>query len=905
MLKLLTLLLFTLTGFNLMAQNKTTVKGIVADSSSKVPVEFATVAIVNAKDTSLISYTLTDKNGVFKLSGIPVERPTKLIISYVGYTTFRRMLELKKDVIKDFGTVLLAGHHLEEVVIKGERSPVVIKKDTIEFNTEAFKTRPNAVVEELLRKLPGVQVNVDGSILVNGKSISKLLIDGKEFFGNDPKVATKNLDADMVDKIQVYDDRENDPDHLVSEAQVAKIINLKMKSKIKKSTLGKIYGGGGSRDRYEAAGILSNFRDTLQVSLIGLANNLNKTGFSSQDLYSMGGFDRSGGSQFYDGTFGGRGYGGMENVAAGGFNINNNYGKKLKLNLVYFYTHTERIFNSQNYNEQFLPDTRLVSVSQNNSNNKNDKHAISGLIEWVPDTINRIRYEPKFNFGSDNNLNDNFGNSSNTAFPKLRETAFDSRYNANNTSFSHNFNYYRRLKKKGESLNITNFVQLNNNGGDKFSLYNIVSYTADVKSERQDRYEDSWRKSGSVDLSLTYNYPLITEKLILETNIYSKYSSNKDQLSIFERNPLTAGYDILQVNLSNDLQRNIFTQNIRPQLLYKINKNYSIRLGVKAELNDVKNIFNYGYNDINQKFYNFFPGMRFDGAGFSFSYDERLDLPGISQMQPIVREYNSLYKTTGNPDLVPSRVRNLNFNLYKYNHSKQINFNIYSGLNFSNNVVIQQTLLSSAGANTTTYVNRNGSTNGYMGANFGKQLKKSQKWQVGFNTSLNLNLNRRPFILNTDEGFENSFYTTLGENISFNYNELLSINARYNFTKQMTRYKDVNFNNVNTYSHTIGSDFSLRWPKKIILDANYSYNYNPQIAEGFPRSSHLLNLALSLQMLKKDRGQLKISVYDLFDQNISVSRYAYNNAVNISDREILKRYFLVTYQYKLNIFKGK
>jgi hypothetical protein len=905
MLKLLSTLLFIFIGFNLMAQNKTTVKGIVADSSSKAPVEFATVAIVNAKDTSLVSYTLTDKNGVFKLSGIPVEKPTKLIISYVGYTTFRRMLDLKKDVVKDFGTILLAGHNLEEVVIKGERSPIVIKKDTIEFNTEAFKTRPNAVVEELLRKLPGVQVNVDGSILVNGKSISKLLIDGKEFFGNDPKVATKNLDADMVDKIQVYDDRENDPDHLVSETQVAKIINLKMKSKIKKSTLGKIYGGGGSRDRYEAAGILSNFRDTLQVSLIGLANNLNKTGFSGQDLYSMGGFDRSGGSQVYDGTFGGRGYGGMENVASGGFNINNNYGKKLKLNLVYFYTHTERIFNGNNYNEQFLPDTRLVSISQNNSNNKNDKHAISGLIEWVPDTINRIRYEPKFNFGSDNNVNGSFGNSSNTAFPKLRETNFDSGYHANNTSFSHNFNYYRRLKKKGESLNITHSAQLNNNGGDKFSLYNIISYTADVKSERQDRYEDSWRKSSSVDLSLTYNYPIIIDKMIFEMNVYAKYSANKDQLSILENNPLTGNYDLLQVNLSNDLQRNIFTQNIRPQLLYKINKNYSIRLGVKAELNDVKNNFNYGYDDINQKFYNFFPTIRFDGPSLSFSYDERIDLPSISQMQPIVREYNSLYKTTGNPNLAPSRVRNLNFNLYKYNHSKQINFNVYSGLNFSNNVVIQQTILSSAGANTTTYVNRNGGANGYMGLNFGKQLKKSQKWQVGFNTNVNLNLNRRPFILNTDEGFENSFYTTLGENISFNYNELLSINARYNFTKQMTRYKDVNFNNVNTYSHTIGSDFSLRWPKKIILDANYSYNYNPQIAEGFPRSSHLLNLALSLQMLKKDRGQLKISVYDLFDQNISVSRYAYNNAVNISDREILKRYFLVTYQYKLNIFKGK
>lgn len=903
MLKSIFSLLLAFICLQALGQNKTTVKGIVADSASKAPMEFATVAVVNAKDTSLVSYTLTDKNGTFKLSGIAVDKPVKIIISFVGYNTIRQNLHLQKELITDLKTIYLSGNTLMDVIISGERSPVTVKKDTIEFNTEAFKTRPNAVVEELLKKLPGVQVNVDGSILVNGKSISKLLIDGKQFFGDDPKVATKNLDADLVAKIQVYDDRENDPDHLVSNSEVSKIINLKLKSKIKKSTLGKVYAGGGSRDRYEAGGILSNFRDTLQVSLIGLANNLNRTGFSGQELYTMGGFDRSGGGgQIYDGTFGGRGYGGIESVASGGVNINNNYGKKLKLNLTYFFTHSDNLYNGTNYIEQTVANTTLINNSRNMSNNKSNKHAIGGLVEWVPDTMMRIRYEPKLNLNYQNNRNENSNSSSNSLLPRLSESAGLNTSNANNSGFSHNFMYYRRLKKKGESINITHSLQLNSNNNEDFNKFRLESFSTEVRSETQDRFRESWNKSNSGDLSVTYNYPL-SKKLTLELNSGTRFSSNMDLASTFEYNPSTMLYDFFLTNLSNDLQRNVFIQSLRPQLFYKITKDYSLRISVKGEYQDVRNEFNFGYEDINRKYYNFYPSFRFDAPSFSLSYDERLDLPGISQMQPIARQYNQLYTAIGNPDLKANLVRTLNLNVYKYIPSKQINFNLYSGYNFSNNGVLQRSNVNSAGATVASFVNRSGYRNGYLGMSVGKQFKKSQKWQVGLNTSARTNLNQRPFILNADEGFQNSLDIGFGENINLNYGDLLSLNAKYDFYKQMTRYKDVDFAKVNTYTHSAGGEFSLRWPKRIILDANYTYFYNPQIGQGFQRSSHQLNLALSIQMLKKDRGQLKLSVYDLFDQNISINRYAFNNAIGISDRNILRRYFLATYQYKLNVYK--
>lgn len=905
MFKTLAALLLFLIATTTYAQNKATIKGLLADSSSNAPIEYATVAVVNSKDTSLVSYTLSDKKGGFNLSGIPTDRPTKLIISYVGYPTRRQNLQLKAGEVKDFGVLLFSGTNLKEVVIQGERSPVVIKKDTIEFNIEAFKTRPNAVVEELLRKLPGVQVNSDGSILVNGKKISKLLIDGKEFFGDDPLVATRNLDADLLDQIQIYDDRENDPDHKISASKVSKIINLKLKSKIKKSTIGKFYGGGGSRDRYEAGGILSNFRDTLQVSLIGLSNNLNKTGFSQDELYSMGGFDRSGGSGYYDGTFGGRNWGGnMEKVTAGGLNINNNYGKKLKTNLTYFYTNKNTTGASSSYNEQTLEDLKITSSSTSKRSSDQNKHAFGGLIEWKPDTLNQFKYQPKLNLVYDKSHGSANSNSFNTLHPKLNDITNSSNSNGNNSEFSQTASYYRRLKKKGESINIQHSLSLNKRASKSYSFYDLKSYVKTIKPELFDRLEDNNTKSNNANLSVDYNYPL-SKSIDIEINAGLGYSSSTENIFSYDKNPADGIYNLFLINQSSELTRNTWSQNLRPQLSYNFAKDYSLKIGINAAFQNVKNKFNRGIDDQHKTYSNLFPVVSIQGPSFSVSYSERIDQPGIAQMQPITREYTQLYKYIGNPDLKPQYNREISGNIYKYNHEKQLNFNAYSGITFSNNSITERTMISADGATITSPINRNGSISGYFGASASKQFKKSQDWQIGLSNDIYANINRNAFFLNQDEGIQYNYYLRAGQGLNFNYKSLFTIDTRYAFKQSITTYKEVNYKNVNTPSHDIGADFTLRWPKRIIIESKYSYNYNPRITEGFSKSANILNLAVSIQMLKKDRGQLKLSVFDLFDQSISVYRYANANSISISEQQILRRYFLASYQYKFSVHKGK
>ncbi|HEV7782999.1 MAG TPA: carboxypeptidase regulatory-like domain-containing protein, partial [Chitinophagaceae bacterium] len=246
-----------------------TLKGKVVDSTGSKPLGYATVTVFKAVDTAIITYRLSTPDGEFKVPGIPLEQNTRVVISYSGYSVYRKEFTIRaSQTTLDLGTIMLGTDtkSLDEVLVIAERPPVVIKKDTIEFNASAFKTLPNALVEDLLKKLPGVMVDKDGNIAVNGKPVNRILVDGKTFFGDDPKMATRNLPANVIDKVQVTDDKEemmrNGDDN---PNNVGKVVNITLKKGVKKGWFGKLYGGAGSSERYEAGGIANIYRDTLQL----------------------------------------------------------------------------------------------------------------------------------------------------------------------------------------------------------------------------------------------------------------------------------------------------------------------------------------------------------------------------------------------------------------------------------------------------------------------------------------------------------------------------------------------------------------------------------------------------------------------------------------------------------------
>src|SRR5215212_3984822 len=274
-----------------------TIRGKLIDTASKSPLALATVTVFKASDTVLITYRLSNPEGEFKVPGIPLNVGCRVIISYSGYDAYRKEFTLTNDTPLDLGTIGLGGSSktLDEVLVIAERPPVTVKKDTIEFNASSFKTLPTSLVEDLLKKLPGVQIDADGSISANGRKVNRILVDGKSFFGDDPKMATRNLPANVIDKVQVTEDKDEANRNTNGDlTNVGQVINLTLKKGVKKGWFGKMYAGAGTKERYEIGGIANIYRDTMQLSLLAFSNNLNRSGFSFKEIQDLGGFGRSG-----------------------------------------------------------------------------------------------------------------------------------------------------------------------------------------------------------------------------------------------------------------------------------------------------------------------------------------------------------------------------------------------------------------------------------------------------------------------------------------------------------------------------------------------------------------------------------------------------------------------------------
>ncbi|QEC77985.1 outer membrane beta-barrel protein [Mucilaginibacter ginsenosidivorax] len=883
------------------AQNKGTIKGKLIDSLDKKTVEFATIAVLDTRDTTstLVAYTLSDKEGSFSLHNMPAGVPLKVLITFVAYQPYRKLFTLSKGEVLNLGAISMRPRQLKEVVIKGERMPIVIRKDTIEFDAEAFKTRPNAVVEDLLKKLPGLEVASDGTITVMGKNVTKILVDGREFFVNDPRIASKNLDADMIAKVQVYDDRENDPDHVVPAAQLNKIINLKFKKILKKSLFGKVYGGAGTQDHYQAGGLINLFRDTLQVSLLGVSNNLNSTGFDFNDLYTMGGVNR-GGVAFSQGGFGfGRVPAGRQTTTSGGVNINTDYGKKLKVNLSYLYNHNSTAFNTVTNRQQFLADTIATTRSASDNLNTTGKHSLSASVRWKPDQATEVKYDPVINIAQNNSTTGYSSNSFSNFINPINKAVNSNNSSGNNFRFEHALSYNRQLKKQGASVNIEQNLQFNPSRGNGFDNQQLTSYITSFPSYTFMRQDINNNRDNDARIKASYRYP-INQKLVIDVSAGLDYSNQLNKVSTYNYNPATGRYDSLLLVQSSDLTRNKWVQNLTPGISYHFPKNITITAHLSAMLQEVNNVFNRNSPDINQHITNLLPSAELSVDNFSAGYSQSVQLPNIGDMIPYTVVFSPLFSVTGNPDLKPTTRDNFNINFNKYNFQNGIIFYISASASFEKNSIFRERTLDAQLVETSTPINRNGRYNYGFSGRFSKRFAKRKDLQFNATSNLTISKNHDFYVLNHQDGYQDSYSINITERFSVNWKDIIEINPEYTVSNVHTVYSGVNFNNQNYIMHNANAHFNVYWPKRMNLEGSYTYLYNPLVPAGFQKNSHLLSLSLARGFLKKDRGEIKLSCYDIFNQNISTTRSVNENSITDVQSQIIKRYFMLTLQFKFN-----
>ncbi len=895
-------------------QGKGQFAGSVYDLAGKKPVAYATITVFTAADTSIVTYRLSDEAGKFSVPGLPLHVPLRAVITATGFEVWRKEFTLTPEVSQlDIGRqqMIIAIKEMDEVLVVAERPPVVVRRDTIEFNASAFKTLPTALVEDLLKKLPGVEVDREGNITVNGRRVNRMFVDGKEFFGSDPKIASKNLPANLIDKIQVTDDKEElqrNPD--AGAGDIGQVINLKLKRSVKQGWFGKVYAGAGTNDRNELGGIVNMFRDTLQVSLLGYSNNLNRSGFSMQDVMNIGGFSRNnvnrvmvssdGGFALNDISFGGLGTGIMRS-AGGGINLNTLLGKKTTLSTQYFYGNTSSQVGQRSATQQFFNDTTLRIHNTNNSVTHDHSHRISAYLKTKLDTLNSfLEYRPSFTFTKSDRDGITRTLSGSNFDPQLNESVNNMWRNSKGFAMGHDITLMLGSRKKGRSFYAQLAFQLNTSDGDQYNdAENTFYKTGSATTLQQLRNQD--QNSLNARFFASYNEPL-AKNLSLRITQTLELFTNKDYINTWEYDPVTGDYTLIDPALTNGIKRNGLRSSSFAGINYKYKK-LSITPGVTFRALHITNTF-LKEADLVQRFFFVLPALTVNLSKWNFSYNISANEPAVSDLQPTVNNTNPLYVQYGNPNLKPALSHNISLNAYNFDMKRSVNYNVYSNISISENAVIRQRMVDENGVQTTSPVNANGVWRGYISANIRKQYKFSAQWKSSIGMGMYSQYNQGLVLLNANRSNTHNWSLGPSFNASINWDDKVELNQRYSPSWSKSTYASDVYQGLEFWRHTSVTDVVVRLPKRIVWESSLDYTYNPQVAAGLQKNIFRWNAAVNFLFLKQDKGQLKLSVFDILNQNNNISRTINENFIQDTETLVLRRYFLLTFSYNIRNFSA-
>ena len=894
---------------------KGSVAGTLLDSANqKLTLNYATVSIYKGSDTVLTNYKLSDDKGVFKISNLDLGVKYKVVVNAWMYNVYRKEITLTSaSPDLNLGKLLLTEktNDLKEVVIQSERPPIIVRKDTIEFNAESFKTLPTAVVEDLLKKLPGVAVASDGSIQVNGKSVSKILVDGKEFFGGDQQIATKNLPANIIDKIQVADDPEakrRDPDLLAG--NTPQIINLKLKKAIKQGAFGKIYGGGGPNERFETGGIMSFFRDTTQVSLLAYGNNINKPGFSIGDVSRIGGFSRGGinsvmvnsdgGFALNNISFGGASSG-VQQSAGAGANFNTLTKNGIKLNAKYFFGQVDNTIEQLINADQNLGDSKLLTNTNSNQRNKSYNHNIGARAEWKIDSLTNLTVEPTITINQIRNAGLLQTRSANGNNDLLNTGNNASRTQANNAEYFISASLWRDFKKAGRYLNTSVNVTKTNNLGDDFNTATNQFYDP-ASTAVIDQLRDNNVRNFNTYLSLNYAEP-ISKKLALSLVTSGNYIDNENALTTFYKDPLNQAYDIMVPTLSETVMQSGFKTNTRATLRWKVTKDLNIQPGFVFNTINLENSFSTNPS-FEQNFQFIAPQLTIRYKDLNVSYSPNFREPDVRYIQPVANNSNPLFVQNGNPTLRPAKTHQVNLNLYKYDTKNSLNYNANLNGSVQNDGVIMSRVISAEGIQTNTPNNADGIWRFNASGNITKEFK-NMKRQYTLGLGFWTNYSRNIVEVNNVRSNAHVISFTPRVNGRINLNDKFELGQSYNLSINNSAYDSDFFNDLSYLTHTGETELVVRLPKKMVWETTYRIMYNTQSANGFSNNIQLWNAALTFLFMKNDRMQLKFAVNDILNTNtrryISISE----NSIRDTRTNNLGRHGLLTLTYNIQNFGGK
>jgi uncharacterized membrane protein YgcG len=927
---------FLLAGIISASAGAQSVKGVLQDVSGNTPVANATIKLVAATSSATEFSSVSNDKGIFTFSEVPAGN-YKLTVTSIGYATTSKIITIGNTSV-DLGIlkILEKPKTLQDVIINGEPPAVKQNNDTMEFGASQYKVNPDATSEDLIRKMPGITVDKKtGTVTAMGETVQKVTVDGRDFFGDDATATLRNLPADIIDKIQVFD-RLSDQAQLTGfdDGNTTKSINIVTKVNMRTGNFGRVYAGYGTDGRYSAGGNVSFFNNDRRISLIGLFNNVNLQNFSTQDLLGVTSTgNRSGGGNRGGGGGGGYGGGGTGNFTVGaqdgiaktnafGINYSDAWGKKIDVTGSYFFN------NSNTSNNQTINQQNIITKDSSNyydentiSDSKNYNNRVNFRLTYKIDSSNTIlvTFNLKFQTNNSTNLVHGINYVDVARQDTISQTDNDLTSDFRGNNLSNQILYRHAFKKRGRSisLGITNASsdKLGNNYLNAVNAYFLPTHVIDSVQQLSNQQNHN----NQYSFNLVYTEP-IGKKTMVQVNYNPSFQKNNADQETFNYDDGTSKYSLLDTSLSNKFNNTYNTQNTGITFRHG-DKNNIISAGVSYQYSELKSdqVFPQ-VSHIDNIYSNFLANAL---ARFKFNSKSNLRIifrstvspPTVTQLQNVINNSNQFFYTTGNPGLQQQYSNSL---IVRYNYTntpKAQSFFANVFLQTINNYVANATYTASKDSvlsNTITLfkgsqISKPVNLNGYISAKSFftyampvKFLKSNINWNAGISYA---NL---PGLLNNVENISKTYNYNLGAVLSSNISQYVDFTITYSANINTVKNSIEPTLNNNYFMQTAEFGANLLTKKGLFFNNDLTNEYYHGLTGADNTNYWLWNIAIGQKFLKKQMGELKLSVFDLLKQNRSISRNVTASYIQDVNNQVLQQYFMLTFTYKLKTFgKGK
>ena len=891
--------LIMLSSFGVLGQTTVDLEGSVTGSEDET-LPNATVVILSNQDSTLVSFALTNGEGKFKISELSIGSYI-LQITFLGYEQYSEKLSINEGFNPNLQTIQLLQSNtlLEQVEIKGEHTLLVVKKDTLEYNAAAFQTQPNEVVEDLLRKLPGVEVDSDGTITAQGEEVENVTVDGKKFFGDDPTIATRNLPADAIDKVQIFDQMSDMAEFSgVDDGEREKTINLQLKEDRRKGQFGTVEAGYGTNERYKGRMSLNRFSAKTQASAIGNFNNVNEEGFSSSDFanFQQGlGFGRGGNNSLVNSGLSN----GFVTTNAGGININHDFSSKVDMSLSYFLNDISNEAASTISRETFGDRFSFFDEESSSRINSSANHKVNAEMNIEIDSSQNLALRSNLVFNTGESILTGLTTRLNDERLKQNSSTQDNDTSGNSFDATGRATYrkkFGKVKKRvftiqgninDSTSNSDGSLVSDNTFFDDTETINFIDNI--VQNQEQNNNATSYRIESSFVEPLSSN-------TFLELK-YRRQNFNNDLRRVVE--DVVSGDLIFNDDLSNHYQRDYVYD--RASLTWHMNgEKTSLSIEAAAQQSRLNGNIISEDIQIENSVFRILPRINLrhelgQSQNIRIRYSTSVNEPSITQLQPVPDNSNPINIYVGNPNLVPEYTHTLRLNYINYDQFSSRSYFAFINARYTTNNITNQTILDPEFRQITQPVNVNYDLNLSGNLSFSTPLKLLKtRLRIGSRLSYQNSL----VFINGIENVRSRITPSVNIKLENRNKKIIGWELGTNYSLNKTTYNlsDTNqrFSNQSLFADL---DYNIKGSWTISTDIDVNFYSADQVGEG--STVPIWSASLSKYALKNQRLEIRLTIFDILNQNIGISQ---TNGLNfIENREInsLGQYGMVSFIYAI------